>query len=110
MKKRKFPYIVLLWFTAVILFATILTSCSTQKNIVLETIDENESPLLTQSMQNIMSLIRTCEEMEQQFLIDIENECANEEDFHKYITNVDYMRNLLWEIAYVDYIIHESTE
>ena len=104
--KNRLPILVLLWFFIVVTFAAFATSCSTYQ-VVLES---NEDPLVTQNMQNIMELIRTCEEMKEQFEVDRENGCANEEEFDKYIAEVEYMRYVLWELAYVDYIIHESTE
>ena len=61
--KNRLPILVLLWFFIVITFAAFVTSCSTYQ-VVLES---NEDPLVTQNMQNIMELIRTCEEMKEHF-------------------------------------------
>ncbi len=70
---------------------------------------ESSDFVLTQNMSNIMKLIDTAESMEKTLKEDIESGRLQPEDQYMYLHNIQFMRDLLWDIAYAEYIIHEST-
>jgi|TARA_R110002020_G_scaffold162516_11_gene348212 hypothetical protein len=91
----------------------IITSCSVQRGHNAELWHpvkaESSDFLITQNMINVMKLIDAADNMERIIKEDIEAGRLQPEDQYVYLSNIQFMRDLLWDIAYADYIIHEST-
>ncbi len=118
MKKRKFPYVVLLWFTAVILFAS-LVSCNSYKSttrMVPEMVtadpwdyqmNKHLEPSLTQA--KILETMDDIEDMREYVESDITEGIIHEHYGELYLDNLDELMDKMWDIVYISYIEHEST-
>jgi|3_EtaG_2_1085321.scaffolds.fasta_scaffold03105_1 hypothetical protein len=106
-----------LWFLLMVIMIFIHTSCSSQgtiEEIILAEVEcaearEISSNYLTKNFMNLNEAINTTEDMYEYMVYDIENGTVDPEIGETYLHNLSSVRDMLWEVMYEDYLIHEST-
>ena len=106
-----------LWFLLMVIMIFIHTSCSSQgtiEEILLAEVEcaearEISSNYLTKNFMNLNEAINTTEDMYEYMVYDIENGTVDPEIGETYLHNLSSVRDMLWEVMYEDYLIHEST-
>ena len=79
--------------------------------VELECVEVRElnSNYLTKNFMNLNGAINTTEDMYEYMVYDIENGAVDPVIGETYLHNLSSVRDMLWDIMYEDYLIHEST-
>ena len=70
---------------------------------------ELNSNYLTKNFMNLNEAINTTEDMYEYMVYDIENGAVDPKIGETYLHKLTLVRDMLWDVMYEDYLIHEST-